>query len=847
MDDIPPSYEAATQHDYWTIIADYIHSSDDLCAASRVCKRWHQIYSPLLWGNPASHFGTENDRVYVALTRFKRSLRWVRSSVRSLTHTLHLPPAQAELYDGPHPGWLRDVLVKLPNLQSLLVSQLPFFDHASLLALRSYSNAAPAADAHQPSFPLRLLIATQCINTTQKSLADALLAFPNLVFLDLSRTSGARDAIVLSKLQHMSNLQILKLCGIQLRDDDLGVLSDAIGIRVRSLDVRNNLLTDKAVRTLLQSCFLLAEKAYDPSSRQLRDLSSATEEDWPSGALKPDPAVLDEFQDESFDTRYLRRLTHGLVSRMPSEDQAHAGITHLYISGNHLTVEGISSLIKSGRLHVLDAGAVDTARVFRGPSSSTSLPATNFHAPTLRLLGGEKLTLILAKYASKKLTSLRVDHSVVTKSTIVQEEKPKLETCELSSDTGLQELPVSSLAHELPVSSPVYELLASSPAYELPQGATERVELPEDSVHIVVSPPVSKPEDQSTRTLSNIRRHSAFGSEVIRGQNERSEEASEAPLLTATGLGPAARAINGIQSPRDPGSTVDGSLDTATNPIGSTISSSPQLSLSIITKQRQDLQRRQSSQLHGLLPSMLPRLRSLTLTDVPCFDDSGQVINTLIQFIGYCASEAELAKLQVDLESNYSIVSHENGPRPGRPNVEAIFALRRITLEMSPPHVSRPSVTVAPGSPQTSRPPNTTSRTKSATEDADSEAFWAAQENDFSFFDDEEECGLPSVEPASRMPMTTISEKMTVPCDNNAALPTLQQPNTARTMGKDVVQALVKFRQDRKAAFEAAWRRGEGTVEGHWPGEVKVLRWQEGKTGMLDYYGNWFEKGYMYR
>lgn len=64
MNDIPPSYEAAVQRDYWIIIAEYLHSSDDLCAASRVCKRWHQIYSPLLWGNPASHFGTENDRVY---------------------------------------------------------------------------------------------------------------------------------------------------------------------------------------------------------------------------------------------------------------------------------------------------------------------------------------------------------------------------------------------------------------------------------------------------------------------------------------------------------------------------------------------------------------------------------------------------------------------------------------------------------------------------------------------------------------------------------------------------------------------------------------------------------------
>ena len=64
MDDIPPSYEAATQHDYWTLIADYLRSSDDLCAASRVCKKWHRIYTPLLWGSPASHFGTENDRVY---------------------------------------------------------------------------------------------------------------------------------------------------------------------------------------------------------------------------------------------------------------------------------------------------------------------------------------------------------------------------------------------------------------------------------------------------------------------------------------------------------------------------------------------------------------------------------------------------------------------------------------------------------------------------------------------------------------------------------------------------------------------------------------------------------------
>jgi len=60
---VPPSYEEATTRDYWTIIAQYIQSPD-LCSASLVSKRWHTIFAPCLWGNPASHFGTENDRVY---------------------------------------------------------------------------------------------------------------------------------------------------------------------------------------------------------------------------------------------------------------------------------------------------------------------------------------------------------------------------------------------------------------------------------------------------------------------------------------------------------------------------------------------------------------------------------------------------------------------------------------------------------------------------------------------------------------------------------------------------------------------------------------------------------------
>ncbi|KAL9600988.1 MAG: hypothetical protein Q9219_002810 [cf. Caloplaca sp. 3 TL-2023] len=782
---------------------------------------WHQLYAPLLWGNPASNFGTENDRVYVALTRFKRSLKRVRLSIRSLTHTLHLPPAQAEIYDGPHPEWLRDVLVKLPNLQSLVVSQLPFFDHASLVPLRTYGGDAPTDEGVRPSFTLRLLIANQCTNTTQRSLADSLVAFPDLVFLDLSRTLGVRDAAVLSQLRHMHSLQILKLCGIQLRDVDMSILAESIGIRVRSLDVRDNLLTDNSVRTLLHSCFLTTSDAnVESSSTRPRGLSGATEEDWPAGILKPDPSVLDEFRDESFDERYLKRLTQGVISRLPSDDQPHSGITHLYIANNRLTVEGVSSLLRSTRLHVLDAGAVDTVRHFHSTSASFSPSSPHFRGNTLDLPGAEKIVPVLAKNASNNLTSIRIDHTVITKSIVFDVEDPERKVCELSSDV-----------HR-------HEQDSSPPVYELPHEQAERFELPGDSVHMILSPPMgTKPEDQGPTIPLPVKRGSIYAPEAVHHHNESTEDAS--PILTATGLNTTAQAINGVSSPASDLPAPILELEQADSP-----PKSPYLSQSILEKQRQDVHSMQFSKPHGLLPSMLPRLRSLTLTDVPFFDHTNQVIDALTDFIRCCASELELAKAQLNLESTELKNQSRRNKKPLRQAVGDIFALRKITLEMSSPQLFGPSHRQS-DSPRTPQTTNFPFRSKSSTEDADSEAFWAAQEKDFSFFDDDVECGLPSIEPGLHFPTPTLAEKMVLPTDSTA-LPTLQQPVKADA-GRDVIQELTKFRRERKSAYEAALRRGEKSVEGYWPGEVKVVRNQGGKTAAVDFYGNYFEKGYIYR
>ncbi|KAL8833402.1 MAG: hypothetical protein Q9170_004283 [Blastenia crenularia] len=815
MDDVPPSYESAIRRDYWSIIAKYIDSSDDLCSASRVCKRWHQIYTPLLWGDPASHFRKENERVYVALTRFKRSLRSVRSSVRSLTHTLHLPPAQAELYGGPHPEWLRDVLMKLPNLQSLVVSQLPFFDHTSLVTLRSYGSDAPSDAERRPLFTLRLLIANQCANTTQRSLADALAAFPYLVFLDLSRTLGTRDAAVLSKLRHMDCLQILKLCGIQLRDDDMDILAESIGTRVRSLDVRDNLLTDDSARTLLHSCFQTMTDTNSIRSTHSRGLSGVADEDWPSGILKPDPAVLAEFRDESFDERYLRRLTQGLVSRLPSEDQAQTGITHLYIANNHLTVEGVSSLIKSARLHVLDAGVIDTVRQVHRPSSSFSPTSPLFHDCTVNLPGAEKLTPVLTQFASKNLTSLRVDHSLVTKVATSSTEEQKHTICEMDSDAGLQEL-------------------HAPPIYELPSTQEERFELAGDSVHLVLSPAVGiKPEDQEPLSPLLARRGSIYAPQVV--QDPRVACEGYTPVLTATGLGPDAQSVDGFQGP------VSDIPSTADEDGAHTHQLSPFVSQSSIEKRRHEIHSAQSYHLHSFLPSMLPQLRSLTLTNVPCYDDTGLVIDALINFIRCCASECELTKLQASLDSKGMGDPFRQSKKLREQAFADVFAFRRITLEMGAPDIFIPRY-LQPGSSRSPQMPRFSSRTRSATEDADSEAFWAAQEQDFSFFDDDVECGLPYVEPGSHFPLSTLPEKIMLPPDNTngSALPTLQQSPSANS-GRDVVQELIKFRKDRKAAYESALKRGQKTAEGYWPGEVKVVRGKSGKPATVDYYGNYFE------
>jgi hypothetical protein len=833
MESAPPSYEKATLADYLDLVASYIPSSD-LCAAALVCSKWHATFSPHLWGNPASHFGIENDRVYVALTKFKRTLQTARLLVRSQTHTLHLPPAHAEIYNGPHSDWLRDILSRLPNLQSLIVRGLPFFDHGALMALKQWkpketdqtqrdphsfavelpgstgSIFQPPPDAI-PSFGLRLLDASRCSNVTSSGLAHALKRFESLMYLDLSRTYPARDASVMQAFRKLSGLQVLKLRGISLRDEEIEVLAWAIGRRVRSLDLRDNHVTDRGVRMLLDGCF--TNHASSPSDGN---------ENVPNGARSPSllsylgAEMLEIYQSDDFEGFLRGTFTGAFVSRLAIEDAPEGGITHLYISNNKVSVEGASGLIRSGRLHVLDIGTVSgTIERHLSPAGDEQ---NNLE---LQLPGAEKLTPVLYEHARHGLTYLKVGHSLITKDVPnIYSDQVVPGRIELAN-SELPDLPRDAL--ELDGSR------VSTKTFELPTDEqTPRYELEADPMQFVVIP-----ADDGERASKEARRGSAFAPEVF---DDLAEDMDTMKLLsptsqftestlTATGFG----TMSSVSPVQTPTTTI-----APVNPLR------PR-SFSGVATERTARLNAHRSQNHNLHPAMLPRLRTLIISNFPPFSEDQEATDRLIRFIKNCAQEAHLARAQAKLD--YSLPPGRRGQTSAlRHSADRIFALKRIVLEMAPEHAKDGFGQASPWQHLT---------TRSMTEDRDSEALWSAAETDFSFFGEEDECAFPSIE-TGRFAGPAASAEKEVAFGNSLSTPS--PPHRAKSVPKpriDNVALLSAFRQERKLAHQRSLAAGvaEPETEGFWEGAIQVVRPSRGfRDGEeLDYYGNKFEKNYLYR
>ena len=352
--------------------------------------------------------------------------------MRRFAHTLHIPPAEPEFYDGPQAGWLRDLLDRLPCLRALIVSNLSFFDHQSLQAIHQ----SPGTQIYNPTnYGLQLLIASSCENTTAPSLATLLHHVPDLVYLDLSSTRGTRNPYLLGTIGCLRHLQVLKLSNCGLRDDDLDYLTFDQSSRLCSLDISDNCLTDKA------ACVLF--KHLPPDNTHFR---------WPpkthisgDGPIKTtwssNVASRTRLMEDDMESSIISRLTSRFGEDPDPEVGYSVAFTNLYIAGNCFTIDGLSKILSCPSLRLLDCGTLYSnhsmeqsplSPVHRDRRSSRRL----FTLPSI-----EKLNNTIFTQAFQNLLSLRVHHSLVTEQPFSNSAVPLVQKCyELHSEDLRYEL-----------------------------------------------------------------------------------------------------------------------------------------------------------------------------------------------------------------------------------------------------------------------------------------------------------------------------------------------------------------------------------------------------------------------
>ena len=630
-----------------------------------------------------------------------------------------------------------------------------------------------------PSFGLRLLDASRCPNVTSSALAQALSRFESLLYLDLSFTYPARDATVLKTFRRFSGLQVLKLRGISLTDEALEVLAYSIARRVRSLDIRNNAISDRGVRTLLDECFTINEQGIQSTSARSR-----------SPGLLPymGSEMLEIYQSENFEGFLRNTFTGSFVTRQAFEDAPEGGITHLYAAKNKISAEGAAGLMRSGRLHVLDLEAVTSKLGRHYTNSGYDDSHTSMEMP-----GVEKLTPVVAKCAAEAMTFLRIDHRLVTKNAggpVSRQEQVVPGRVELD-DTA----PPPLVNGAVEIDSTPFRPEAA----ELPEASTPKYELPGDPMAVVVSPPKNNEEQEKVDEDlpgAGPRRGSAFAPEVVEDEQQQghgrgrrgsecapevfdalAKETHRLNLLSPVSAADDGTAINStmIASPLSPNTI---SFSSPGSPIAAGNSAMRPRSYSSVANERRARLNAHVASYQNLHPAMLPHVRELILTDVPPHSPDKELADRLITFVKQCAEEAWLAKRQASVD--YALPPGRRGHASAlKHSANKVFALKRIVLELATEESLRRSSKASPWQ---------SASTKSMTDDRDSESLWAAAETDFRYYPLVPLPFLSALEitsrasPTDRIPASSATKTTPSPASSPAASPTrTAQTTTSRT------------------------------------------------------------------
>ncbi|POS83024.1 hypothetical protein EPUL_005134 [Erysiphe pulchra] len=393
MNPTPPSYQEATSRQVWSEVAHFL-GRKDLMSACLVCRQWYQVFSGHFWGNVTFNFKMDDHTTQCNILRLflqvpislGRILPEIRIEVRRFVHTLHIPSNQALPFEVFQPGWLWGLLKYLPNLQSLIVSDLSFFDHRSLMAL--------GKEVSLSDYSLKLLNASNCINTTAQSLSYALSNFPNLIYLDLSATQGARCSNVLSQIKYLSFLRVLKMSHCGLKDNDITSLS--FSSKLCSLDISGNFLTERGVEILLNK---LPENppAYKAMSYSSHDHSKYRFAGCPLSV---------KVSHEGVENFVFRRLTSDMNAYLQIEEGLPLTFNHFNLASNDLSINSFYKIYGFNHyLQHLDIGNVKLNRL----STQDNRVFKNKEESIVELIDSEMFSATF-----EKLRSLRIHHSIVT-------------------------------------------------------------------------------------------------------------------------------------------------------------------------------------------------------------------------------------------------------------------------------------------------------------------------------------------------------------------------------------------------------------------------------------------------
>jgi hypothetical protein len=614
-------------------------------------------------------------------------------------------------------------------------------------------------------------------------------------------------------------LRVLNLEGLGLRDAEFSIVASSVGTRVRSLNVNNNNLTDTSARLLLDHC--LKETAI-PAHVTRSPLPPVEH-----GRLSGD---LDALESEDLVSHLRQRLTRGFVGSLAIEESRGLGVTHLYLSRNSVTVEGITGLLRSKRLRILDVGVLPA--VIMRPVQ----PSYEDIDGSMNLPGVAKMTPVLSEFASDKIKYLRVNYQIVTED--APADAVLSPRAELDGDLGLY-TPADALELEASEQQlPLPELNSTESAVlELPGSPAFPIELPGSfpadvsSTRFDPCQMARTPSIKVTHEAQQVKRGAAYAPEPVFVDSPMS------PMSPFLPMDELQRMHSTRNSSPDPSAALSPILTESYNnvPKGSAGRRSRHNSTHVVEDRRARLELRQSQE-NRLHPGMLPNVHTLVLTDVPTFTKDRNLVNRLIQYIKDAAEEASIAKQRA--KHTYMLPPGRSRNVAEREYARNLFALKRIVFEMESPQKAHKKISTS----WRAYP------TKSSTEDPDSEAFWDAAAHDFSFFDDEE-CGVPSNEPGRGMSLAAMSGLELVTQDP-APPPQPRRPEPAVQPQLDVIAEIGSFRRAKKAAFENLLHMGEADpeVEGYWPGDITVVRKPvDSDAGELDCYGNRYEGWGLYR